>query len=92
MRSISASSATDPAVWYGPDFRGNDEWIFALDPRHVSELEAVVDSVPASGDALVDLQRSNCEMPTLSAELRHIQEDVVRGRGFALIRGLPVDR
>ena len=60
---MSASSATDPAVWYGPDFRGNDEWIFALDPRHVSELEAVVDSVPASGDALVDLQRSNCEMP-----------------------------
>ncbi len=81
-----------PAVWFGTDFDRNDEWIVMLEPRHLAELEALVDLLLAGGGSLIDLARSSCEMPSLSPALRQAQEAVVGGRGFALIRGLPVER
>ncbi len=80
-----------PAAWYGSRLADSDEWILVLEPRHVAELETVVDSFMAGGHRLIDLTQSACEMPSLSTELRRIQEAVVWGRGFGLIRGVPVE-
>ena len=81
-----------PAVWYGPDVETDDSWAFNLERGHIAELETVVDEVIATGESLIDLEQAACEMPSLSPQLRAIQQDVVTGRGFALIRGVPVDR
>lgn len=38
------------------------------------------------------VSKDDFELPTLGPLLRDMQQEVLRGRGFALLRGLPVDK
>lgn len=39
-----------------------------------------------------DITAASFEIPLLGEKLRELRGDVLRGRGFAVIRGLPVER
>lgn len=65
-----------------------------LTPTHIQELDAAVASVVRSGLAenLQEVTRERFPLPTLEPLLGDLLEQVVWGRGFALIKGIPVDR
>ncbi len=81
----------DPANWRGPDCEQEHDWVFTLASQHVAELRSLVGGYRASGRPLIELKLDACGMTSLSPELVRIRDDVLEGRGFALIRGLPVD-
>jgi hypothetical protein len=69
--------------------RGRDDWIVQLDESDIVELEAAVE---ASRDVpIVSLTRDAFVLPTLGTKLEKIEREVVDGRGFVLVRGLPVN-
>ena len=77
-----------PAAWTSADMRRSNDWIVALEDSDVAELES---AVRASCDVpLVELKRDHFDLPTLGPKLCAVQQDVIEGRGFVLIRGLPV--
>lgn len=41
---------------------------------------------------LQDITTDNFNLPSLGPKLRQLQQEVVTGRGFALLRGLPVQQ
>ena len=86
-----AETQSDPAAWYGPEIGTSEKWIHHLDAAHVSELRSKVAEHMTTGRSLMDLDVSECRMDTFTPELARIGEEVVNGRGFALIRGVPVD-
>jgi len=80
-----------PGAWYGPDMADrSDEWRHDLTPAEVGEVTAAVSAVASNGISILDLTRSDFPLPTLGPALDKIQEEVVNGRGFVLIRGIPV--
>lgn len=84
-------SFAGPAAWYGPDMAGrSNEWRHDLTPVEVGEVNAAVSSVTSNGISILDITRSGFPLPTLGPALDKIQEEVVNGRGFTLIRGIPV--
>lgn len=38
------------------------------------------------------VSKDDFPLPTLGPILKEVQQEVIRGRGFALLRGLPVER
>lgn len=82
---------TGPAVWYGPDMAGREEWRHTLSAAEVADLEAAVAAVRGRGTDMVDLRRGDFPLPVLGPVLDRIHRDIVDGRGFALIRGMPVE-
>ncbi len=81
-----------PSAWYGPDLAARGDWV-----EHLSETEtAEIDSAAARlTDASVDIpsiRRQDFPLPTLGPRLRRILEEVLTGRGFVLLRRLPVER
>jgi len=78
------------AAWRGADLAKQDDWILALNGAQVEELEAAARRAVDSD--LAALGRDDLPLPTLDPILDGIRDDVIDGRGFALIRGLPVDR
>ena len=83
---------TGPSAWTGAQMSQSSEWIVRLDDADIAELESAMHDVEASGADLVDVDASAFKLPQLGAKLNALREEILRGRGFALLRGLPMDR
>ncbi|GBF87480.1 taurine catabolism dioxygenase [Raphidocelis subcapitata] len=85
-----------PGTWYVKDFKGPGDWVTQLTPEHVAELEAAVQGVLRAGLDIEKAPRSitkdHFPLPTLGPLLEALRDEVRDGRGFAVIRGFPVDR
>jgi Taurine catabolism dioxygenase TauD, TfdA family len=79
-----------PAVWCGPEMAARSDWIEPLHAADIAEIEAAV--VMNQERDIATLRAADFPLPTLAKRLATIRNDVLRGRGFALLRGLPVQR
>lgn len=79
--------------WYGPQMAGrSDEWTHRWSVAELAEIEAAVHSVENAGLEILDVGAGQFPLPTVGPVLQQIKTEVLHGRGFALLRGLPVDR
>ena len=81
-----------PAVWLGSDLAKTDEWMYRLSEEEIGELEAALRQTQERGLAIIDIGREDFPLPTLGPVLVKLQEQVVNGRGFVLIKRIPVER
>lgn len=79
-----------PAAWTAAEMQACDNWIVELNQSEVAELKAA--SRSSSGIPIVGLRRDDFPLPKLGPKLTGIQHDLLQGRGFVLIRGLPADQ
>lgn len=81
-----------PSAWYGPDLAQRPgEWTYHLSAAEIAEIEAATAAVRARGLDIADIRRADFPLPTLGATLDRLRGEVLNGRGFVLIRGLPVE-
>lgn len=78
------------AAWYGSDLAKTTDWAYPLNDAQIAELERAATAVLDRD--LASLTKEDLPLPTLEPVCEQIRNDVVDGRGFALVRGLPVDR
>jgi hypothetical protein len=81
-----------PAAWYGPDMEGSSDWIHRLSEAEIAEIDAALAAARSRKQAVIDICPADFLLPRLGPVLRARCDEVMNGRGFALIRGLPVDR
>ena len=81
-----------PAVWYGPEMTHSTEWVHALSAGDLAEIEAATRPLAAARADIARITKADFPLPTLGPKLALVCEEVVDGRGFALLRGLPVER
>jgi hypothetical protein len=80
-----------PAAWLGPDLAARDDWIIRLSATHIAELEIAAAPSVASGQPSVQ-DASGFPLPTLGPLLTALRSELLHGRGFFVMRGLPVPR
>ena len=81
---------TGPAAWHGRDMARREEWKYELSPGDLDEIRDAIASVRRDGRAIIDVDADSFVLPSLGSTLRRIRRDLVDGRGFVLIRGIPV--
>lgn len=77
-----------PTVWCGPDMAARQDWLHRLDAQDIAEVELAAQSW--AGRELSGLTPGRFDLPRLGPRLAAIRQEVLAGRGFALVRGLPV--
>ncbi|HJZ66611.1 MAG TPA: TauD/TfdA family dioxygenase [Blastocatellia bacterium] len=82
----------DPSAWYGPELARRADWIERLSQPEIAEVEGAMREVGKSSLDLTTIRSDDFPLPTLGPHLHHLLDDVLNGRGFALIRALPVER
>ena len=82
----------DESAWYGTEIAESADWIERLDEGEVAEIESAVRRVEESGVELTKITPEDVPLPTLAPRLHTILDEVVNGRGFVLVRSLPVER
>src|SRR5690349_24802088 len=85
----------DASAWYGPDLRERSDWIEHLSETEIAEVESAARQLAGLARSPVDLtsiKTKHFPLPTLGPRLGRLLEEVLGGRGFVLIRALPVQR
>lgn len=100
--AVAATSITDvrnlpppvtgASVWYGPDMSRRTDWIHKLDADDVAEIERATRPLVAAEADIARIGSGDFPLPQLSKKLARVCDEVINGRGFALLRGLPVER
>ena len=81
-----------PSAWIGTEMRNREsEWTYRLSPSHVAEIEAALQAVRARVLDIADIRRDDFPLPTLGPALEQLRDEVLNGRGFVLLRGMPVE-
>lgn len=87
---------TGPAAWVGPDLQREGGWLQPLSAAELGELEAAatpwLERADVDPAALNALTPQSFVLPTLGPRLAALRAELLRGRGFAVLRGLPVQR
>ena len=82
--------AVDPAAWRAEDMLATDDWIHTLSAAEIHDLMNAVTKAELQGIAIKDLTRQSFALPVLGPVLEEIYRELTEGRGFVLVRGLPV--
>ena len=88
---LPGSKVVSPANWMGADLREHpSQWRVTLGERHINELSEVADRLLAAGVAMGEVTATQFALPTLAPVIREWAREISRGRGFVVVRGLPV--
>jgi hypothetical protein len=79
-----------PAAWRGAALRACGDWQVQFTAAEVQELRNAVDQAQRSGLELGKLTRKDFPLPTLEPRIAQWRHKIRHGRGFVLIRGVPV--
>ncbi len=69
---------SDPGAWQRSDFRDESQWIYPFNPATLRELDSALQDEPF-------------RLPSFQQDLGKIRNELIRGRGFLLLRGIAVD-
>jgi len=84
---------TGPAAWYGPEIVKRTDWLMPLTPAEIAEVETAATALAAREADIAAIKASDFPLPTLGPKLKaRVDAEVLNGRGFLLLRGLPVER
>jgi len=83
---------TDASAWTGPAMAADGAWLQTLTAAEVAEIEAASRALLDRGADLARLQPQDFVLPTLGPRLAQLLHELLEGRGFVLLRGLPVLR
>jgi hypothetical protein len=81
-----------PAAWRGADMRQRTDWMVELTPADIAELHAAQQVAASRGRPLAQMSAADFPLPTLAPRIAQWRHEIRRGRGFVLIRGVPVQQ
>lgn len=88
---VPAAPVESSAAWRGDDLRGGErEWRIDLTAEQVEEISQAADTLMGNGVPMAAVTRDNFSLPTLSAVVNEWGRELAAGRGFVVVRGLPV--
>ncbi|HKP26526.1 MAG TPA: TauD/TfdA family dioxygenase, partial [Dongiaceae bacterium] len=75
------------------DMAARDEWLMPLAPADIREIEQAVEPLIACDADIAAMIAADFALPSLAPRLKaRARNEVLNGRGFLLLRGLPVER
>jgi hypothetical protein len=83
---------TTAKAWRGETLSRETSWIATLTPAEIADVDRALAVAKASGKPLEQIGRDDFPLTVMRARLTQTLADIVDGRGFVVLRGLPVDR
>jgi hypothetical protein len=87
VRPVEARSA-----WLGDELAAQRDWIHELTPGEIADLDRAVRFARATGKPTGELSRADFPLETLAPAVDAWLDALDAGRGFVLVRGVPVER
>lgn len=89
--AVMGRPLVDPAGWHAQSFQDNETYVYRLSPDEIDEIFTAVARVERSGIDLKDVTRAAFSLPRFSRTMAAFEDELLEGRGFVFLRGLPVE-
>ena len=90
--AVLGEPIVDPAGWSNRDFSARDSYLYVLSSDEIDEILLAADQFENTGIQLRDLSKDKFFIPKFEKTLLEvIHDEVLNGRGFIFLRGLPVE-
>jgi hypothetical protein len=80
-----------PSAWKVADFNSPADYTIELTATHLRDVERAIRQIKEAGLSLDGLQREHFELPSLRPVIDDIRHQIADGRGFVVLRRLPVE-
>jgi hypothetical protein len=87
---VLTTPIANPSAWRAADFADDLSWIVSWSRNDLAELDTALRSAQGRGLTADTITRDGFPLPTLTARLQALRTEVEFGRGFVLLRGLPM--
>ena len=84
---------TGPSAWTGAEMQARTEaWLYTLTPEDIADLEQAARAFLALGRDIGEITAEAFPLGPFKPHLVRLKDKLLRGHGFAVLRGLPVER
>ncbi|KAK6354876.1 hypothetical protein TWF696_004007 [Orbilia brochopaga] len=80
-----------PIVWEGKDWTEEKQWVYELNEAELKEIEEALNHFKGLHLPLGYISATTFPLPTLSESLQNLSQELYSGRGFFVLRTLPID-
>lgn len=80
----------DPAAWTCADLKNSQAYLYRLADTEICDILDAVDRVECQGLGLEVITRKEFSLPVFGSVLNDLRQEIIHGRGFVFLRGLPV--
>lgn len=87
---VHASLFSGPGAWTGNKFKHTSESVYHFRPETLAEIDAIVRQHREKPDGLA--RGGGWPLPSFEADAAGLRNELRTGRGFVVLRGLPLDR
>lgn len=92
MSLILKQAITGPEAWKGIDMAKDTSWMHPLTADVIATLDAALAHVKAKGLTFPNFEREDFPIGHWAQQLELYSDELENGRGFLVLRGLPVER
>lgn len=92
MSLIQRNKINRPSAWKGKDLSDDNSWIHFLSDQSIDDIETALMNLKSKGLTFPGFSAEDFPLPNFSSELQHFANELETGKGFLLLRGLPVER
>lgn len=90
MSLILKDKITGPAAWRGSDLAHDNAWMIQLSTQMITTIDEALAAVKHSGLSFPHFTKDDFPIHALSDQLAGYAEEMENGKGFLLLRGLPI--
>ncbi|WGI22454.1 TauD/TfdA family dioxygenase [Amylibacter sp. IMCC11727] len=83
---------TGPAAWVAADVQEDGSWLHVLSDAEIAGIDAAVVAARGAGVSYPKMTAGDVDFGFLEPKFAVFREELENGRGFLLLRGLPVER
>jgi hypothetical protein len=91
LTPIHATPIDHPSAWKVADFKSPADYTVELTTAQLGDLAIAIRKIHEAGLTLADLTRYHFDVPSLKPAIDEIRRQIADGRGFVVLRRLPVE-
>src|SRR2546426_4183495 len=92
MSSIQTKPVIGPKAWRGDVLARETSWIVRFTDAEIADIDRALAAAKATGRPLEEIGREQFPLTAVRATLERAVAEMYDGRGFVVLRGLPVQR
>ena len=79
-----------PSIWTGAEMQNDQSWKIEWSENQIAELNKAAHHFLSLGKPLEQITKDDFPLPTIHTLINEILKELLDGRGFVLLRGIPV--